>query len=53
MKTAILDYAAIMEIDRRDREKRLRRHSRHVRLQNFAARYGYRFLSRVFNTFNL
>jgi hypothetical protein len=53
MKSAILDYAAIMEISRRERERGRRWMSRHVRLQNFAARHGYRFLNRVFNFLSL
>ncbi len=43
MKATILDYAAIMSIAERDRAKRERRYARHVKLQNFAARHGYRF----------
>lgn len=53
MKThfELLGYAAIMEISRRDKERRERRYSRHVARQNFATRYGYRFWIRIFNLF--
>ena len=47
----ILNDAAIREISRRDRERRERRHDRRVRMQNFAARYGWKFWNRVFNLF--
>jgi len=53
MKSAVLNYAAIMEIDRKDRAKRNRRASRQVWRQNFAARHGYKFWNRVFNLFAL
>lgn len=49
MKTELIDYAAIMEIGRRDKERRLRKYRRHVKRQNFAAKYGYSFWNRVFS----
>lgn len=46
---AVLGYAEIMAIADRDRQKRARRAARHVKLQNWAARHGYRFWNRLFN----
>ncbi len=54
MKAAVLDnsnYAAVMDICRRYKERQARRYARKVRLQNFAAAYGYRFWNRLFNLF--
>lgn len=54
MKTVVLDnsnYAAIMEICRRDKERQARRYVRQVRLQNWAARFGYKFWNKIFNIF--
>lgn len=49
MRTAVIDYLALMEISRLDKENRERRGARHIKLQMWAARHGYRFWSRLFN----
>jgi hypothetical protein len=51
--SAVLDYTAIMEISRMDKEKRLRGYGRRVKMQNFAARHGWRFWTKVFSLFAL
>ncbi len=48
MKSTVLDYCAIMKIAEREKAKRERRHSRHIKCQNFAARNGYGFWNRIF-----
>lgn len=49
----VLEYAQIIDICLSDKKRRERKHNRHVRAQNFAARHGYRIWNRIFNLINL
>lgn len=49
MKGRVLTYLDIMEISDRAQKKMMRRYNRWVKMQNFAAKYGWHIWTRIFN----
>ncbi len=49
MKGRVLTYLDIMEISDRAQKKMMGRYNRRVKMQNFAAKYGWQFWIQIFN----